>query len=395
MRSYRKQLSVALGALLVAGAVGGGMVTDGFNLIPGNTAQAAKPEAPAATDVDVATVVSQSITDWQSYSGRLEAIEHVEVRPLVPGTIVAVNFKDGGLVKKGDVLFTIDPRPYAAEVDRAAAQVAQAEARLNFTTIDAARSQRLVASAVIATRENDERQSAQREAVATLQAAKAALDQAKINLGFTQVTAPVSGLVSRAELTLGNIVATGANAPVLATLVSVSPIYASFDVDEQTYLRFLRHDAQAPMPVKMGLADEAGYSRDGTIVSVDNHLDVNTGTIRVRARFDNPDGALVPGLYARIQVGGGKPHPAVMVDDAAIGTDQAKKYVLVVDDTDHAEYREVKIGDLQDGLRVVTDGLNPGERIVVNGLQRVRPNDLVKANPVRMADAARVDQPTE
>jgi len=395
MRSYRKHLSVAFGALLVTGVLGGAMITNGFSLFPGNAAQAAKPDTPPATEVDVAAVISQSITDWQSYSGRLEATEHVEVRPLVPGTIVAVNFKDGGLVKKGDVLFVIDPRPYAAEVDRVAAQVAQAEARLNFTTMDAARSQRLVANAVIATRENDERQNAQREAAASLQAAKAALEQAKINLGFTQVTAPVSGLVSRAELTLGNVVTTGTNAPILATLVSVSPIYASFDVDEQTYLRFLQHDSEAAVPVKMGLADEAGYSREGAIVSVDNHLDVGTGTIRVRARFDNPDGTLVPGLYARIKVGGGKPHPAVMVNDSAIGTDQAKKYVLVVDATDHTEYREVKIGDLQGALRVVTGGLKPGERIVVNGLQLIRPNDLVKINLVKMADAGGASQQTE
>jgi len=369
-------------------------MTNGFSVVPGNVAEAAKPETPPATDVDVAAVITQSITDWQSYSGRLEAVDHVDVRPLIPGTIVAANFKDGGLVKKGDVLFTIDPRPYAAEVDRAAAQVAQAEARLNFTTVDAARSQRLVAGAVIAARENDERQNAQREAAASLQAAKAALEQAKINLSYTQVTAPVSGLVSRAELTVGNIVATGASAPVLATLVSVSPIYASFNVDEQTYLQYLRHDSDAAVPVKMGLAIEDGFPHDGRIVSVDNHLDVATGTIRVRASFDNADGALVPGLYARIEVGGGQPHPAVMVDDSAIGTDQAKKFVLVVDATDHAEYREVKLGDLHDGLRVVTDGLKAGERIVVNGLQRVRPNDLVKANLVKMAAAASDDPST-
>jgi len=386
MFANRKRLSVALGALLIAGAAGGIAVTHGLNLAPLSSAEAAKNAVPAV-DVDVATVISQSITDWQSYSGRLEAVDHVDIRPLVPGTIVAVNFKDGGLVKKGDPLFTIDPRPYAAEVDRASGRLAAVEARLNFATIDAARSERLVAGNVIAKRENDERQNALHEAIADQKAAKAALEAAKINLAYTEITAPVSGLVSRAELTVGNIVSTGANAPLLATLVSVSPIYASFDVDEQTYLRYLRHDSSGTIPVLLGLADEDGYSREGRIVSVDNHLDIGTGTIRVRARFDNPDGSLVPGLYARIRVGGGKPHPAIMVDDSAIGTDQAKKFVLIVDAENRIQYREIKLGDLHDGLRVVTDGLKSGERIVVNGLQRVRPDDIVQANTVKMADA--------
>jgi multidrug efflux system membrane fusion protein len=385
----RKRLSVALGALLVAGTAGGIAVTHGLNLAPVSSAQAAKSADPAtdtpAIDVDVAIVISQSITDWQSYSGRLEAVDHVDIRPLVPGMIVAVNFRDGGLVEKGDPLFTIDPRPYAAEVDRASGQLAAAEARLNFATIDAARSQRLVASNVIATRENDERQNALREATANLQAAKAALEAAKVNLAYTQITAPVAGLVSRAELTIGNIVSTGATAPLLATLVSISPIYASFDVDEQTYLRYLGHDTGHTVPVSLGLANETGYSRTGQIASVDNQLDTNSGTIRVRARFDNSDNILLPGLYARIRVGGGAPHPAVLVDDAAIGTDQDRKYVMVVDQDNHVQYRAVTLGEQHDGLRVITQGLAPGERIVVSGLQRVRPQDTVKPNLVSMA----------
>jgi multidrug efflux system membrane fusion protein len=170
--------------------------------------------------------------------------------------------------------------------------------------------------------------------------------------------------------------------------VSVSPIYASFDVDEQTYLRYLSHDAKGTVPVSLGLANEDGYSREGVVDSVDNRLDTSSGTIRVRARFNNPDGALVPGLYARIRVGGGTPHPAVMIDDTAIGTDQDKKYVMVVDRDSRAQYREVTLGPLHDGLRVITKGLAPGERIVVNGLQRVRPNDVVKANAVAMATSA-------
>ncbi|MNC47013.1 Efflux pump periplasmic linker BepF [compost metagenome] len=200
--------------------------------------------------------------------------------------------------------------------------------------------------------------------------------------------------MSRAELTLGNIVSVGATAPVLTTLVSVSPIYAAFDVDEQTYLSYLNASTQDRTPVSLGLANEDGYSRQGTVASVDNQLDVHSGTIRVRARFDNANGSLIPGLYARIQVGGGQPFAAVMINDAAIGTDQAKKYVLVVDQNDRVQYREVTLGGLHDGLRVVTSGLQSGERIIVNGAQRVRPNDSVKANQVEMADISHNAKPS-
>jgi multidrug efflux system membrane fusion protein len=391
MFTTRKKLAVALGAIFIA-AGATGIVTHGHRADPISSAQAAAPAAPA-TEVDVATVVYQSITDWQSYSGRLEAIDKVDIRPLVPGTIMAVHFKDGALVKKGDALFTIDPRPYAAEVDRAAAQLAAAEARSGYASSDAARADRLLANNAIAKRDYDEKQNAALEATANLKGAKAALEAAKINLAYTRIVAPVAGRVSRAEMTVGNIVSTGVNAPLLTTLVSLSPIYASFDVDEQTYLRYLSRDSSGTIPVSLGLADEQGYSREGTVVSVDNHLDTSSGTIRVRARFDNTDHSLVPGLYARIKVGGGKPHPAVMVDDSAIGTDQAKKYVLVVDSDNRVHYREVTPGGLHDGLRVVTAGLQQGERIVVNGVQRARPDDTVRANKVDMVDATRSAKP--
>jgi multidrug efflux system membrane fusion protein len=383
----RKRIYAALGATLVVAGLGGYTAWRGHGDAPVNSAQAAAHSA-TATEVDVATVVSKTITDWQSYSGRLEAVDKVDIRPLVPGTIVAVHFKDGALVKKGDQLFTIDPRPYVAEVDRAAAQLAAAQARNVYTSTDAARAERLLADNAIAKRDYDEKQNAAREAAANVKAAQAALESARVNLTYTNIVAPVSGRVSRAEMTLGNVVANGANAPLLTTLVSVSPIYASFDVDEQTYLRYLSHDAKGTVPVSLGLANEDGYSREGVVDSVDNRLDTSSGTIRVRARFNNPDGALVPGLYARIRVGGGTPHPAVMIDDTAIGTDQDKKYVMVVDRDSRAQYREVTLGPLHDGLRVITKGLAPGERIVVNGLQRVRPNDVVKANAVAMATSA-------
>lgn len=382
MSLSRKQLAISVAATLIVAGVGT------FTALRVGASPA--PQAAPAVEVDVAPVLVKTITDWQSYSGRLEAVEKVDIRPLASGTIVAVHFKDGALVKKGDLLFTIDPRPYAAEVARAQAQVAAAQARNVYTADDLARAQRLIADNAIAKRDFDEKNNAAREAAAGLKAAQAALQTARLNLAYTQITAPVSGRVSRAELTVGNVVSAGAGSPPLTTLVSVSPIFASFDVDEQTYLQYLSQAADSkPAPVSLGLANENGYSRQGRVSSVDNRLNTNSGTIRVRASFDNADGALVPGLYARIKVGGGAPHAALLIDDSAVGTDQDKKFALVVDQQNRVQYREVQLGQQQDGLRVVTKGLQAGERIVVNGLQRVRPGDLVKPNKVPMVgDAA-------
>jgi multidrug efflux system membrane fusion protein len=350
---------------------------------------AAADEAPVVgPEVDVAKVVSSVITDFQDYSGKIEAIDDVDIRPLVSGTIVAVHFKDGALVKKGDLLFTIDQRLYQAEVDRAAAQVAAVQSRNGYAATDAARAERLLAQNAIAKRDYDQAQNASRESVANLKGAQAALEAAKVNLAYTQIVAPVSGRVSRAEMTVGNVVSAGANAPVLTKIVSVSPIYASFQVDEQTYLRFLSRDAKSAIPVSLGLANESGFSREGQVDSVDNRLDTSSGTIRVRARFDNANGQLVPGLYARVKVGGGAPHPAVMVDDAAIGTDQDKKFVMVVDNENRAQYREVTLGGLHNGLRIIEKGVQANDRIIVNGLQRARPNDVVKVNAIAMTGGA-------
>ncbi|WP_322011413.1 efflux RND transporter periplasmic adaptor subunit [Paraburkholderia sp. J12] len=347
--------------------------------------QAVAAEAPPAPEVDVAAVVQRNITDWQSYSGRLAAVEKVDIRPQVSGTIVSVNFRDGALVKKGDTLFVIDPRPYQAAVDQAAAQLAAAQARSGYAQSDWERAQRLIGDNAIAKRDYDEKQNASREASANLKAAQAALEAAQINLGYTRIVAPVAGRVSRAEITVGNVVSAGASAAPLTTLVSVSPIYAEFDADEQTYLDYIsRMKDGSKVPVQLGLANETGYSREGTIESVDNRLDTSSGTIRVRARFDNADGALVPGLYARIKVSGSAPHPALLVDDAAIGTDQDKKFVYVLDKGDHVTYRAVQIAGLQGNLRVIAGGLQQGDRVVVNGTQRVRPGEAVRAHTVPM-----------
>ena len=271
--------------------------------------------------------------------------------------------------------------------DHAKAQLASAQAHNSYAQSDWQRAQRLMADNAIAKRDYDEKQNAALQAAADVKAAQAALETAQINLGYTTIVAPVAGRVSRAEYTVGNVVSAGAAAAPLTTLVSVSPIYASFDVDEQTYLKYIgRARNGANVPVDLGLADETGYSRKGTIASVDNRLDTSSGTIRVRARFDNADGTLVPGLYARIKVGGGQPHPALLIDEAAIGTDQDKKFVLVVDPQGAVAYREVKLGAEQGNLRVITAGLSATDRIVVNGVQRVRPGQTVRAHMVPMTD---------
>ena len=381
MSISRKSKYLSLIALAIVLGVGARLGMHGHIV---GSAQAVAGPTPAA-EVDVAAIVSKRIVDWQSYSGRLQAIDHVDVHALVPGTIMAVYFKDGELVKQGAALFLIDPRPYAAALQQAAAQVAAARARARFAATDYARAQKLIADNATSTRDLEAKANEASEAEANVKAAEAEVQVAQVNLGYTKIMAPVSGRMSRAELTVGNIVAAGNGSPPLTTLVSVSPMYASFDVDEQTYLEYLSRGSKSAVPVRLGLANETGYSRMGKISSVDNELNSTSGTIRVRATFENPDGALLPGLYARVEVGSGEPHPAVLIDDRAVSTDQAKKYVLVVDDNNHAQYREVTLGGQSEGFRVVASGLRPGERIVVSGLQRLHPGDEVKANLVPMS----------
>jgi len=398
MPSSRKRY-VTIGALAAILLVAGG-----YALMRGTTPGAATAAAaPAATPADVAEVVTRRITDWQYYSGRLEAVDRVEIRPRVSGTLTAVHFKDGSLVRKGDELFTIDPLPYQAELARAEANLAGAKARVAYTASDLKRAQRLIADNAIARRDFEEKENAAREAAANLKAAEAARDLARLNLGYTRIVAPVSGQVSRAEITAGNLVAAGGASVPLTTLVSLDRIYAAFDVDEQSFLKFVnpaRTGKGAPVPVFLGLANEKGYSREGTVQYVDNRLDVTSGTIRVRATFENRDGTLIPGLYARIRLGGGSPRDAILIDEKALGTDQSKRFVMVLDDQNHAQYREVQVGASQDGLRIVEDGLKPGERVVVNGLQRVRPGAAVEPHMVPMAGnaapapATTADQPT-
>jgi multidrug efflux system membrane fusion protein len=371
-----------LTTLFAAAIVLGG----GYTVMRGQTGSgvAVAQGVPAVAEVDVARVVTRSIIDWQDFSGRLQAVERVDVRPQVSGKLTEVRFQDGSLVKKGDVLFVIDPRPFQAEVDRTAALVAAAQARVAYTASELARGQRLITDNAIARRDFEEKQNAAREAAANLQGARAQLDTARLNLEYTSITAPVAGRVSRAETTVGNVVASGPQSAPLTTVVSTATLYASFDVDETSFLKYVNpaRISGTTVPVFLGLANETAYPRKGKVSSVDNRLDTSSGTIRVRALFDNADGTLVPGLYARIRLGGGAPHDAVLIDDKAIGTDQDKRFVVVVDDNNKTAYREIKTGASQEGLRVVEAGLKPDERIVVTGLQHVRPGDVVKPKEV-------------
>ncbi|PPE71054.1 efflux RND transporter periplasmic adaptor subunit [Caldimonas thermodepolymerans] len=347
---------------------------------------------PAAVPAPVATVTQSEVMAWDEFSGRLEAVERVELRARVAGTVQAVHFREGGLVRRSDLLFTIDPAPYAAEVERAQAQVAAAQARLTHAQNEQVRAQRLWEENAIARRELDERENALREAQAHLRAAEAALRSAQLNLGYTQVRAPIDGRIGRVEVTVGNQVAAGPGAPVLTTIVSVHPIYASFDADERVVARALQQLGAAGalasierIPVQMGTIDSTGaFPYEGRLQLVDNQVRTGSGTVRVRAVFDNRDGRLMPGQFARLRMGQAQPMPALLVNERAVGTDQDKRFVMVVGPDDKAAYREVTLGPAVDGLRVVTRGLEPGERIVVSGLHRVRPGTRIAPQPVAM-----------
>jgi multidrug efflux system membrane fusion protein len=348
--------------------------------------------APPATPVSVATVVASEVAASHEFSGRLEAIERIEVRSRAAGTVQAVHFREGALVKQGELLFSIDAAPYAAEVERAEAQAMAARSRLAHAKSENERSQRLWDERAIAQREFDERTNALREAEANLRAAEAALQSAKLNLGYTQVRAPIAGRIGRIEINAGNLVAAGPGAPVLTTLVSVSPIYASFDADEQVIVRALKDlpggaSARAQLeriPVQMGTAATAQLPFEGRLQLVDNQVDTKSGTIRVRAVFDNKDGSLIPGQFARLRMGEAKAGNALLINERAVGTDQDKRYVMVVGADSKAVWREVKLGASVNGLRVVSEGLKAGERIVVNGLQRVRPGMALAPREVAM-----------
>jgi RND family efflux transporter MFP subunit len=344
---------------------------------------------PPPPQVTVAQVLAKEINEWDELSGRVEATDFVEIRPRVNGYLTSVNFQAGSMVKKGDLLFAIDARPFKAEAARADADLRRAETARELAKSEVQRAEKLVAVKAISQQEFDQRVAAVREAESQAKSAQAALNAANLNVEYAAIRAPISGRVSRAEITVGNLVSAGQT--MLTTVASQDPVHVYFDVDEQQYLKYVSLARTGERPssrdkrnaISMGLANEDGFPHQGYVDFVDNRLDTRTGTMRGRAVFDNKQGRFTPGLFAKLKLVGSGTYNAMLINERAVGTDQSKKFVLVVDKENKATYRPVKLGPMVDGLRVVREGLQAGETIIVNGLQRVRPGMVV--NPQKTA----------
>lgn len=347
---------------------------------------------PAAPEVSVAQVVSERITEWDEFTGRLQAPETVQIVPRVSGYIEKVLFTEGALVNKGDLLVQIDPKPFAAEVARLKAELQSAQSASDLAQSEYHRAEKLSVARAISAELLDTRLARKQQTAASVASVKAALERAELDLSYTRITAPISGRVSYAQITAGNYVNAGQSQ--LTSLVSTEKMYAYFDVDEQSYLKYLRlseagkradtRDAAAN-PVYMGLADDSSYPYTGNIDFVDNSVNQQTGTIRIRASFANDNNSLLPGLFARIRLAGSASYQGILIDEKAIGTDLNNKFVLLVNAENQLEYRAVKLGEKVNGLRIVREGLAATDKIVVNGLQRVMPNMTIQPKPVDMA----------
>ena len=373
-RSKRKILLPVAALALVAAAGGYGLHITGS--AADEVAVQSAQSAPPATPVTVSGVKSQSVRLWSNFSGRLSAVEEVQLRPQVSGAIVEIRFEDGQLVNQGDILAVIDPRSYQAAVDEARAELAAAQQNLSLAKKEKERAEKLVSNGTVSKRVYDERLSTHQVAQSDVSRAKAKLELAEIELDHAYVKAPIDGRVSRVELTVGNQVNSGANAPVLTTIVSTGKIYADFDLDEQTYFASIYDankvsGADQKIPVRMTIA--GGKTIDGFIHSFDNRIDTRTGTIRTRALFDNSDGALLPGSFASLQLGTSAEQDVILIAPDAISTDQDRKFVYVVQSDNTVAYRQVTLGAEVDGRRIVTSGLEPGDMVIVNGIMKVRP----------------------
>jgi multidrug efflux system membrane fusion protein len=355
-----------------------------------STNSAAQHAPPPPPHVTVAKVISRDVTEWDEFTGRLQAVDTVDVRPRVSGYVAAVRFVEGAMVRRGDLLFQIDPRPFQAEVDRLRAELARARATAQRAESELRRADRLSAENAIASEERDRRASFAQESSAQTAAVEAGLRAAELNLEFTQITSPIDGRVGRAIVTQGNLVSSGpGEATLLTTVVSLDPVYAYFDADEQIFLKYAagggtdarsRRRRSSAFPIRMALANEEGFPREGRLDFLDNQVDGATGTIRGRAVFRNTDGLLTPGLFVRLRLAGTGSYDGLLIQDRAVGTDLSKKFVYVVGPQQEIEYRAVTLGPMVDGLRVVRSGLAAGEPVVINGLQRVRPG--VQVTPV-------------
>ncbi|HLJ95125.1 MAG TPA: efflux RND transporter periplasmic adaptor subunit [Gemmataceae bacterium] len=350
--------------------------------------------ATAPIPVTVSYLVERDITDYADFTARTAAVDSVEVRAHVWGYLAKVNFKEGVLVKKGDVLFELDPRPYEALLAQAKAKVAQDEAQLAYDEAEYQRNLKLVRTGAVAQSDLEKTAAARGVDKANIAADKAIVASRELDLEYTRVIAPVSGRVSRYNVTVGNLIQSGdqGGGTLLTTIVSVDPMYAYFDVDEHSVqrVRQMIHDGKAQsardseLPVWLGLANEARFPHQGTVNFVDNQVNPKTGTLRLRGVFPNKDEMLTTGYFARVRVPIGFPHRAVLVSDRALDTDQGQKVVYVVDKDNKVDTRPVRLGALHDGLREITDGLKPGERVIVKGLQQVRPGAIVEPTVVEM-----------
>ena len=352
---------------------------------------AAQPGEPPPSKVTVAKVAPQDVTEWDEFTGRLEAVNSVSVRPRVSGYVSAVRFEEGAIVRRGDPLFLIDPRPFEAEVDRLRAELNRARATVRRAKSELDRAGRLASENAMSHEEQERRASFAEESSAQVAAVEAALRAAELNLEFTRITSPIDGRVGRAIVTQGNLVSSGpGEATILTTVVSLDPIYATFDADEQAYLQYsamARKAAgakgQGALPIRLALASDRSFPIEGKLNFLDNQIDPATGTIRARAIFRNADRSLTPGLFVRLQLPKATKRAGLLIQDRAVGTDLDKRFVYVVKPDHTIEYRGVELGPLVNGLRVVRSGVNNGDLVVVNGLQRVRPG--VKVEPVIVA----------
>ncbi|NTS30125.1 membrane fusion protein, multidrug efflux system [Phyllobacterium sp. YR620] len=392
--TFKKSLLVS-GIVLTLATVGGTKV---FEFSKGH-AEVEKQQAPAqAMPVSVALVQPKNVTQWNEFSGRLEAIDSVEVRSRVAGAVQSIHFKEGAIVKQGDLLVKIDPAPFEAEVARARAEVSAAQSKLAFAKNELERGKRLIDSRTVSQSDYDQRMNVQTGAQADLQAAEAVLKTAMLNLDYTDIRAPITGRVGRIEITPGNLIAAGPSSPLLTSLVSISPIYASFEADENVVAKALAdlpsglngRDFVDRIPVQMDVQGSNGVA--GKLQLINNSVDVSSGTVKVRAVFDNADGRLMPGQFAKVRMGQANERQELLVDEKAVGTDQNKKFVMVVNPQNIVEYREITLGARAEGLRIVTAGLQADEKIVVNGLQRIRPGSLVAPQMVAMGATAAANQ---
>lgn len=373
MKTLNKpQLAALTAAIVVIGA--GGMLSRS------DSEAHAEPATPVPT-VKYRPALQRSVSDSQDYTGRLEAVEVVDIRPRVPGTLLKVHFKEGQQVREGELLFTIDPAPFETLVRQAQASLAGIEERQRLADLELARGRRLQETDSIASREFDALDHAAREAAASLKGARAVLAQAQLQLSYTQVRAPISGRISRAEITAGNVVGAGGDAAPLTRIVSDDKLYASFNVDEQSYLRIIAPSlrAGAQPVVKVGLVNDSTFSYSASIAALDNQMDSRSGTVRVRARIDKVSPEMLPGLQARIRLQGGMHYDTVVVDDAVVGTDQDRKYVLIVNAENMVERRFVELGALQGTERALRSGVDPGAKIIVDGAFRASPGSKVSA----------------